>query len=93
VMRRHGPYTRVWGRFDIPGAQPSQPVGTDPVDNPEGQDTAAHSLCRLGRTYGIRCAVITQPGRHDWPFAATAFATELPWLAAQLGTPNAPDGR
>ena len=88
VMKRHGPYTGVWGRFDIPGAAPSQPFGTDPVDNPEGQDTAAHSLCRLGRTYGIGCRVVTHPGRHDWPFAAVAFATELPWLAAQLGTPE-----
>jgi S-formylglutathione hydrolase FrmB len=93
VMKRHGPYTGVWGRFDIPGAAPSQPFGTDPVDNPEGQDTAAHSLCRLGRTYGIGCRVVTQPGRHDWPFAAAAFATELPWLAAQLGTPETLDAK
>jgi S-formylglutathione hydrolase FrmB len=79
--------------FDIPGAEPSQPSSTDRVDNPEGQDTAAHSLCRLGRTYGVRCSVVTQPGRHDWPFAAAAFATQLPWLAAQLGTPETPGAK
>ena len=88
VMTRHGPYTGVWGWFDIPGNQPSQPSNAaprrDPADNPEGQDTAAHSLCRLGRTYGIRCEVVTQPGRHDWPFAAGAFEAALPWLAAHL---------
>jgi S-formylglutathione hydrolase FrmB len=30
------------------------------------------------------------PGRHDWPFAAKAFAEALPWLAGQLGTPQVP---
>ena len=91
VMRRHGPYADVWGWFDVPGN--GQPVPVEPVGhsmgNPEGQDVAAHSLCALGRTYGIRCSVVAQPGRHDWPFAATAFATALPWLAAHLGTPGA----
>lgn len=27
-------------------------------------------------------------GKHDWPFASRAFATALPWLAGQLGTPG-----
>jgi S-formylglutathione hydrolase FrmB len=94
VMTRHGPYKDLWGWFDIPGTQPSQPSSAvarrDPVDNPKGQDTAAHSLCRLGRTYGIRCEVVTQPGRHDWPFAADAFEAALPWLAAHLGAPGTP---
>jgi hypothetical protein len=31
----------------------------------------------------LLCAV---SGRHDWPFAAQAFATALPWLAGRLGT-------
>jgi hypothetical protein len=31
-----------------------------------------------------------QPGKHDWPFAAHAFASALPWLAGQLGTPGLP---
>lgn len=97
VMTRHGPYVGVRGWFDIPGTQPSPPpdavAGRDPADNPEGQDTAAHSLCRLGRVYGIRCEVVTQPGRHDWPFAAGAFAAALPWLAAHLRVPGSPDGK
>ena len=33
---------------------------------------------------------MTQPGRHDWPFAAEAFADALPWLAGRLGTPGVP---
>jgi hypothetical protein len=62
----------------------------DPVANPEGQDFAANSLCTAGSAHGIRCAVVTQPGRHDWPFAAQAFAKALPWLAGRLGTPGVP---
>jgi hypothetical protein len=34
--------------------------------------------------------VLTRPGKHDWPFAAQAFAPALPWLAGQLGTPGVP---
>ena len=32
--------------------------------------------------------MVTQPGKHDWPFAAQAFAASLPWLASTLGTPD-----
>ena len=39
-------------------------------------------------SHGIRCAVVAQPGRHDWPFAAEAFAAALPWLAGRLDTPD-----
>ncbi|MBV9516211.1 MAG: esterase family protein, partial [Mycobacteriaceae bacterium] len=103
VMTRHGQYSGVSGWFDIPGAASSPslnaaPAGdksaaaaADPARNPEGQDAAAQSLCRVGRAHGIRCTVITQAGRHDWPFAATAFAAALPWLATHLGTPRALD--
>ena len=65
-------------------------IAHDPVANPEGQDFAANSLCTVGSAHGIRCAVVTQPGRHDWPFAAQAFADALPWLAGRLGTPGVP---
>ena len=63
----------------------------DGLANPEGQDFAANSLCALASTNGVRCAVISQPGWHDWPFAALAFDTALPWLAGQCrATPLAP---
>jgi S-formylglutathione hydrolase FrmB len=75
VITRHGPYTGLAGWFDVNSA------GGD-------QLTAANTLCRLGAANGIACAVQVQQGRHDWPFAAHAFATALPWLAAQLGTPG-----
>jgi S-formylglutathione hydrolase FrmB len=99
VMNRHGQYTGVSGWFDVPAssgaqnlAQTTNPAidaaSTDPSANPEGQDAAANSLCTTASANGIACAVVTQPGKHDWPFAAQAFGAALPWLASALGTPN-----
>jgi S-formylglutathione hydrolase FrmB len=99
VMNRHGPYTGVSGWFDIASSSGARevaqtanaaPVSTssDPSANPEGQDAAANSLCDVAAANGIRCAVVTQPGKHDWPFAAQAFGASLPWLASTLGTPD-----
>ncbi len=56
--------------------------------NPNDQTAAANSLCATGSADGITCAVVAQPGKHDWPFAARAFAAALPWMAGQLGTPG-----
>jgi hypothetical protein len=56
--------------------------------NPNDQTAAANSLCATGSADGIKCAVVTQPGKHDWPFAARAFTAALPWVAGQLGTPG-----
>jgi S-formylglutathione hydrolase FrmB len=99
VIARHGHYSGLSGWFDVPAssgprnvAQEANPTPStadvDPAANPEGQDAAANSLCALGTANGITCAVVTQPGKHDWPFAAQAFAASLPWLAATLGTPG-----
>jgi S-formylglutathione hydrolase FrmB len=88
IIARHGRYSGVAGWFDIPGpATRGAPTGPD-LANPEGQDAAADALCRLAKGHGIRCAVVAQPGRHDWPFAAQAFGVTLPWLAGRLGTPD-----
>jgi S-formylglutathione hydrolase FrmB len=91
VITRHGPYAGVTGEFDINGTGPSP--GTNVVNaaaSPNDQAAAASSLCATGSANGIKCAVLTLPGNHDWPFAAQAFATALPWLAGQLGTPGVP---
>ena len=99
IMDRHGRYTGVSGWFDIPSSSGPQNLAeatnpalvattSDPSANPEGQDAAAGRLCDVATANGISCAVVTQPGRHDWPFAAQAFAAALPWLASALGTPN-----
>ena len=102
VITRHGHYSSVAGWFDIPDNMATghrSLTGTDAavsdgprdgVANPEGQDLAANSLCALANTYGIRCAVSAQPGKHDWPFAAQAFGAALPWLAGRLATPQVP---
>jgi S-formylglutathione hydrolase FrmB len=78
VMNRHGTYSGVAGLFAInTQAAPAQA-------------SAANSLCALGNAKGITCAIVSQPGAHDWPFASHAFATALPWMAGQLRTPGAP---
>jgi S-formylglutathione hydrolase FrmB len=91
VITRHGPYTGVVGRFDINGpaqSSPPHPVVVNAAANPNDQTAAANSLCATGSAHGIKCAVMAQPGKHDWPFAARAFAAALPWMAGQLGTPG-----
>jgi len=78
VMSGHGMYSGVTGWFDI-NSQAATP-----------QRSAANSLCALGSANGITCAVVVQPGKHDWPFASHAFDAALPWMAGQLGTPAVP---
>jgi len=104
VITRHGPYSGVAGWFTISSDGPPPPrrdlamgdsatarlAGREAAANPSNQTAAALSLCALGRINGIDCAVVSQPGKHDWPFADRAFASALPWLASQLGTPGVP---
>ncbi len=104
VMSRHGPYRDVAGWFAISSEGPPAPrrdfamadvgaiglAGREAAADPGNQTAAAYSLCALGRADGIDCAVLPQPGKHDWPFADRAFAAALPWLAGQLGTPGVP---
>ena len=88
VITQHGPYTTTTGLYAVPGT-PTAGVGghRGPV-NPGGQDSAANALCTLGSRYGIPGSVVVLPGKHDWPFAGTAFASALPWLADELHTPS-----
>jgi S-formylglutathione hydrolase FrmB len=88
VINRHGPYSRLAGWFAINGS-----TATIPSHNKNDQAGAANSLCALGSAKGIDCAVVSQPGKHDWPFAARAFAAALPWLAGQIHTPDVPPTR
>ncbi|MGE2719823.1 alpha/beta hydrolase [Mycolicibacterium celeriflavum] len=76
VMNRHGRYSGLTGRFDV------NTVNAGPQKN------AADTLCRTATADGIDCSVVVQPGMHDWPYAAHAFAAALPWLAARIGTPG-----
>ncbi len=104
VMNRHGRYTGVSGWFalasggsptpgrDVTVADPAamERAGRGAADEVGDPAAAASSLCALGRANGIDCAVVSQPGAHDWPTAGAVFATALPWLAGQLGTPGVP---
>jgi S-formylglutathione hydrolase FrmB len=82
AITRHAGYTDLSGRFVVPAvAQPSA----------DGYLNAARTLCDLGRSRGIDCEVLLRPGRHVWPFGATAFADSLAWLAAELGLPSGVD--
>ena len=56
------------------------------IRRPPTPMAAARALCGLGVRNGIDCAILPQPGKHDWPFAARALASALPWLAGQIGT-------
>jgi S-formylglutathione hydrolase FrmB len=98
VITKHGPYQGVSGWFavnarsgtwhPVPVADIVPAAGSDAAGLPGDQMTAAEVLCALGAANGIDCAVISQPGKHDWPFAARVFATSLPWLAGAIGTPG-----
>src|SRR5258708_22290806 len=93
VITHHGPYAGVTGRFDINGAAPPSPprnVVVNAAANPNDQTSAANSLCATGSADGIKCAVVTQPGKHDWPFAAHAFAAALPCLPGPPAPPPLP---
>jgi S-formylglutathione hydrolase FrmB len=104
VITKNGRYQGVSGWFDISSSNPPKRhrgltvtdagevglSGQEAVANPNDQTIAAESLCELGRANGINCAIVAQPGKHDWPFANNAFAAALPWLAGRLGTPGVP---
>jgi S-formylglutathione hydrolase FrmB len=88
VMTGHPAYQGLSGLFVSSDAPAGGHDDAPAAENP--QHATANSLCALGRSRGIACAVVAEPGRHDWPFAGRAFASALPWLAGQLQTPGVP---
>ncbi len=92
VISKHGTYRGISGWFaasTATGAQryASASQGEGHRADPNAEVDAANTLCGLGKAKAITCAVIAVSGKHSWPFAADVFATSLPWLAGQLGTP------
>ncbi|GAB7071482.1 esterase family protein [Mycobacterium hodleri] len=86
AITRHGPYVGLSGLFVVSGA------GVDSgrqaaVAKHNGEYDAAVELCGLGASHDIDCGITAVVGKHDWPSAATAFATTLPWLMGHIGTP------
>jgi S-formylglutathione hydrolase FrmB len=100
VIQAHGPYPATAGWFVVGEQVPNMYRPPDPnpgsVPLPEPPTTAsdhagaAQYLCELASDYGVECAVVSDPGKHDWPSAASAFPMALPWLAGRLGTPGVP---
>jgi S-formylglutathione hydrolase FrmB len=99
VIAKHGAYSGMSGWFavsvDTPtvyraptDAGPLPADGTDP--NSEDHAAIANRLCQSASSHGIECAVVPNPGKHDFSSAASAFAAALPWLAGKLGTPGVP---
>ncbi|GAA4807392.1 alpha/beta hydrolase-fold protein [Actinomycetospora chlora] len=72
-----------------PAADPAAGLGGRGGGGATGQELPeARALCAQARTRGIACTVDTRPGRHSWPFASSAFADALPWLAGRLEAPG-----
>lgn len=86
VINRHGQYEQMAGWFDVNDTS----TAGKPAGRANDQAKAANALCALGSKHGIACAVVTQQGTHDWPFASHAFSSALPWLSGVIGTPQSP---
>jgi S-formylglutathione hydrolase FrmB len=99
VIAKHRAYKGLSGWFAVSVDTPTvyrAPMDTDslsadgPDPKPEDHAAIANVLCRAASSYGIECAVVPNPGKHDFSSAASAFAAALPWLAGKLGTPGVP---
>lgn len=104
VIAAHGRYTGISAWFAVNGrpevrvrdhsmVTEAAGVGSGVPDTSAqlgGQATAADTLCAISSAHGVDCAVVLQPGKHDWPFAARVFEAALPWLAGVIGTPGDP---
>lgn len=88
VINRHGRYTGLSGVFVSPEATVSSVHARQAQPCAAGHDDGTKSLCALARSHGIDSSVLVLPGRHVWPFAASAFSAVLPWLAGELDTPG-----
>lgn len=86
VITRHGHYQSLSGLFVVSGGGRDARGQVIPTRNSEYD--AARDLCSLGAAQDIDCGIVAVTGTHDWPCAGTAFATTLPWLADQIGTPG-----
>jgi S-formylglutathione hydrolase FrmB len=99
VMSNHGLYKDMSAWFSVSVDTPTvyrPPADTTVLDeaghSPSSDDHAAiaDELCQSASSHGIECAVVPNPGGHDFSSAASAFAQALPWLAGKLRTPSAP---
>jgi S-formylglutathione hydrolase FrmB len=101
VMSNHGLYKDMSAWFSVsvdtptvyrPPADADTTVLGEAGQGPSSEDHAAiaDESCQLASSHGIECAVVPNPGEHDFSSAAAAFAQALPWLAGKLRTPSVP---
>ncbi|BBY60613.1 alpha/beta hydrolase [Mycolicibacterium sarraceniae] len=88
VISKHGTYQDISGWFAVSGNPSAQRAPARPAGYPGNPNAAANALCGAASGTGIDCAVVAEPGKHDWPFAARAFTSALPWLAGRIHTPD-----
>jgi S-formylglutathione hydrolase FrmB len=101
LIMQHGRYQGISGWFAVSGsttpvyrAGAAKPRGID-IPEPNRSNTGdnaavAQYMCALASSYGIECAVVPDPGNHDFQHAVRIFGSALPWLAGKLGTPGVP---
>ena len=100
VMAQHGPYHGISAWFGV--SEPTTSVyragagnpGDVHVPQPDPSNTGdtagvAQYMCALASSYGIECAVVPLPGKHDFLNGVRIFESAFPWLAGKLGTPGA----
>ena len=99
AMAKHGRYTDMSAWFSVSDNTPTVhrlPADTEPTapaEHPDSQASENHAaiatdLCEEASAHGIECAVVANPGNHDFSSAASGFAAALPWLAGRLHTPG-----
>jgi S-formylglutathione hydrolase FrmB len=99
VVVNHGLYKDMSAWFSVSADTPAvyrAPADTLPAapadatggTNSEDHAVVANQLCELASGYGIECAVVPNPGNHDFSSAASGFAAALPWLAGRVHTPE-----
>jgi S-formylglutathione hydrolase FrmB len=98
VIVNHALYKDISGWFSVSVDAPTVyrlPAQTEPPapgapsasETSEDHAAVANQLCDLASAHGIECAVVPNPGNHDFSSAASGFAAALPWLAGRLHTP------
>jgi S-formylglutathione hydrolase FrmB len=99
VIVNHGLYKDMSAWFSVSVDTPTVyrlPADTEPTvpSDPTAAETSedhaavANQLCELASAHGIECAVVPNPGNHDFSSAASGFAAALPWLAGRVHTPE-----
>ena len=100
IVEKHGRYDHMSAWLGISDGSPAThyPASDTPPDPSaianwdqysEERIPNAAKLCALLSAHNVECSIESYSGSHDFPSASYGFAAALPWLAGELGTPNA----